>query len=118
MQEMSYLKEPGFSVTSSRVDIAGQTFATHDIGSVQVEDPHRSVFGLLVGALGLVVLFFGAEVFGLCLAVVGSLWALITLNMRKLSLVADGGAVLTLESSDVAMVERVRSAIAKAMAGA
>lgn len=118
MQEMSYLQEPGFSVTSTRVDIAGQTFATRNIGSVQVVDPHRSVIGFLVGASGLVALFLGAELPGLCLAIVGSFWALITFNMRKLSLVADGGAVLTLESSDAEMVERVRSAIAKAMAGA
>jgi hypothetical protein len=118
MQEMSYLQEPGFTVTSSRVDIAGQSFATRHIGSVKVVAPRRSLVGMSVAVVGLVALLLGAEGLGLCLAIGGSLWALISFNVRKLSLVADGGATLTLESSDVAMVERVRSAITKAMAGA
>jgi len=118
MQEMSYLQEPGFTITSSRVDIAGQSFATRHIGSVKVVAPRRSQIGMSVALVGLVALFLGAEGLGLCLAIGGGVWALISFNVRKLRLVADGGAMLTLESSDVAMVERVRSAIAKAMASA
>ena len=118
MQEMSYLQEPGFTVTSSRVDIAGQTFATRNIGSVNVVAPHRSVVGLAVGLVGLLALLVGADVFGLWLLFGGGLWAFINLNVRKLRLVADGGAILTLESSDAAMIERIRSAIARAISGA
>ena len=116
MQELSYLQEPGFSITSSRVDIAGQSFATRSIGSVHVESPHSSRVGALVSLVGLLALLFGAAILGLCLAIVGGVWALATLNLRKLSLVAEGGAELTFVSSDTAMVERVRSAISKAVA--
>ena len=115
MEELSYLQEPGFSVTSSRVDIAGQSFATRNIGSVQVESPHTSMFGALVSVVGLLAVFFGAAVLGLCLAIAGGVWALATLNLRRLSLVANTGAVLTFVSNDAAMVERVRSAISKAV---
>ncbi len=116
MQELSYLQEPGFSVTSSRVDIAGQTFATCNIGSVQVVEPRSSMVGAGVSVVGMLAVFGGAAVFGLCLAIIGGVWALATLNLRKLSLVADSGAELTFVSSDAAMVERVRSAISKAVA--
>ncbi|KNZ31341.1 MAG: hypothetical protein AD742_17370 [Methylibium sp. NZG] len=116
MQELSYLQEPGFSVTSARVDIAGQSFATRNIGSVRVESPHTSLVAALVGLVGLTAVFFGAAVLGLCLAIAGGVWALATLNLRRLSLVAKGGAKLTFVSSDAAMVERVGSAISRAVA--
>ena len=116
MHELSYLQEPGFTITSARVEIAGQTFATDHIDSVEVAAPHLSIAGVLIGLAGLASMFFGVEVLGLCLAVGGSLWVLATFNMRKLSLVGDSGAVLTLQSSDAAMIERVKCAIAKAIA--
>lgn len=116
MQELSYLQEPGFSVTSARVDIAGQSFDTRTIGSVRVESPHTSVLGAVVSVIGLLAVFLGAAVPGLCLAIAGGVWALATLNLRRLSLVAKGGAKLTFVSSDAAMVERVGSAISKAVA--
>ena len=118
MQEMSFLQEPGFTVTSSRVDIAGRTFATRNIGSVNVVAPHRSEVGTLVGVVGLLALLAGADVLGLWLVIGGGLWAFINLNVRKLRVEADGGAILTLESCDAAMIERVRAAIARAMSAA
>ncbi len=120
MEETEFLRDGTTVVTSTQVVIDGQTFAVRNIGSVKVTKPGTPwiaitllvlmVPGLLVGAGGK-----GLET-GLIVAVALGAWIYHKVRTRRLVLVSGGGEVVALTSKDAAAVERLRAAIAKAIA--
>jgi fatty acid desaturase len=83
---------------------------------VKVDAPGVSVVAIVVAVIGLLALLGGAIFFGLFALVIGSLWAYTTARKRQLKLMAGGGEVLAMETSDAQLAEQVRSAIAEAIA--
>jgi hypothetical protein len=115
-EEQVFLRDGSMLVSSSRIEINGQTFATRNVGSVKVDSQGPSVLAILIAIIGAGACAGGSYVFGLCALAVGVIWAYTTMTKRKLKIVAGGGEVLALESTNGALVERLRSAIAEAIA--
>lgn len=115
MQEQVFLKEHGWLVSSARIEIDGQTFAVRNVGSVKVDAAGRPWGAVLLGLLGAAAMttnpFFGVPL----LALAGYLlWQ--NLAERSLVLVTGGGEQVALKSRNAAAVERLRAAIAEAIA--
>lgn len=115
MEEQVFLQANGMLVTSSRIEINGQTFATRNVGSVKVVAPGISILAVFVAIVGAISLANGSVIFGACCAVVGGIWAYTTAVKRKVMIVAGGGEVLALETSDSPLAEKLRSSIAQAI---
>lgn len=120
MTETEYLLGNGLLVTSSRIDINGQTFAVRNVGSVQVRAPGRPLGAALVGLIGVVMLVAasgGPESYTPGAALLGgaAAWAWQKLRRRELVLVTGGGEVTALSSNDARSVEDLRAAIAAAI---
>jgi hypothetical protein len=117
MDEVKFLDEPGVLVTSTRVDIGGQTFATRNIGSVRMSAAgSHPIVGAVLLAGGVVALVVGANAFfGVGIAGLGAwlLWE--AAQKRSLVLVTGGGEVSALKGRK-AHIERVRAAVANAIA--
>ncbi len=122
MDETTYLDAPGATVTSSRIVIGSQTFATRNVGSVAVQEvakPRWPIFAIVIG--GLIALgtqssgFSAATVVGLALAGGGAM-VLFSPTKLRLKLMAGGGEVVALESTDQAAVNTLHQAIVKAIA--
>ena len=115
MDEQEFFKGSGVLVTSARIEIGGQTFATRNVGSVKVTAPGLSKLALVIAIIGAAACAGGSYVFGVSALAVGGIWAFTTMRKRKLLLVAGGGEILALETSDSALVERIRTSIAAAI---
>ncbi|WP_298926266.1 DUF6232 family protein [uncultured Ramlibacter sp.] len=115
MDEKIFFQAPEVLVSSSRVEISGQTFATRNIGSVKVTAPGVSIVAVLMLLVGAAAMAGSATGVGLFFLVVGAIWAYTTWARRELKLVAGGGEVLALKTTDRNHVEKIRSAIAEAI---
>jgi hypothetical protein len=115
MEEKTFMHEGAVLVSSTRIELDGQTFATRNVGSVKVVRPGMSILGALVAVLGVVALASGSIGVGMFLAVVGGVWAYTTWRRCELHLMAGGGEVVALQSSDSTQMERIREAIAQAI---
>lgn len=114
MEEATYLNEGQIVVTSSRIDVRGQTFAVRNIGSVKVEDAGRPWGGILLALLAIGAI--GAEpVLGVPLLALAGYMMFRKMATKRLVLVSGGGEVVALESRDGRFVERARAAIAQAI---
>lgn len=114
MEEQQFLKAGTCLVTSSRIEIDGQTFAVRNIGSVKVTSKNRPWAAILLGLFGIGA-FKTNEIFGSCLLVLAAYVGWKTLAERKLILVSGGGEVVALTSTKGAQVEALRAAIAQAI---
>lgn len=115
MQEQVFLKEAGWLVTSARIEIDGQTFAVRNVGSVKVDTAGRPWAAFVLGVLGAAAMtanpFFGVPM----LLLAGYLfWQ--NVSERSLVLVTGGGEQVALKSRNGAVVERLRAAVADAIA--
>lgn len=121
MEEITYLNEPGVLVTSTRVELAGQTFAVRNIGSVRITRKGVSVLSILTILVGLTMLPVGQHsgagvvIFGLVLVGGGSAWLWQRMTERTLVLVTGGGEVAAYKSRDGRAIEAIRAAIANAI---
>ena len=115
MDEQVFLNDPGLLVTSSRIEIGGQTFATRNVGSVKLTAPGTSRVAVLLAILGVPVAL-SQPIVGVAMVVLCAMWAYGSSRRRELRMVAGGGEVLALSTSDAALAERARSAIASAIA--
>lgn len=116
MSEQEYLRSGSTVVTSSRIEIDGQTFAVRNIGSVKVTRPKRPLGAVLVGLIGLSMLIM-SEVWWVGLLVVGAAaaWGWQQLSVRSLVLVSGGGEVVATTSRNSGAIEALRAAIAQAI---
>jgi hypothetical protein len=115
MEEVEYLKGGSILVTSTRIEIGGQTFAVRNVGSVKVTQPGTP---WIVGGLG--VLFGFAAVNSqqwlmLLFTAGAAAWVWQQIRTRRLVLVSGGGETVALTSTDKVTVEKLRGAIAQAI---
>jgi hypothetical protein len=115
VDEKVFLQNGGITVTSSRIEINGQTFATRNVGSVKVDEPGMSRLAILFMIIGVSAMAGKAWEVGFFFVAVGGVWAYMTLMRRELKLVAGGGEVLALKTSNKVLAEQVRRAIAEAI---
>lgn len=116
MEEVEYLRDGSTIVTSTRIEIDGQTFAVRNVGSVKVKQPNRPWGGILLAlvAVGMIGTQ-DSRPLGFVFLALAAWWAWQTLKRRSLVLVTGGGEVVALKSSDPAAVEKLREAIARAI---
>lgn len=116
MEEVEFLRDGTFLVTSTRIEVDGQTFAVRNVGSVKVSEPNTPYVAMLVliacgiagtsrGGVGYWAVFAGAAA-----------WIWQAMTTQSLVLVTNGGEVVALKSRNRASVMVLRDAIAKAIA--
>ncbi|WP_304305872.1 DUF6232 family protein [Pseudacidovorax intermedius] len=115
-EEQQFLNEGGIVVTSARVEIDGRTYATRNIGSVGVRVPGVSWLACVVVLMGVICLAGGTYGTGILLLAVGGFWVYSSRQRRRLVLMAGGGEVLALQSRNPPQMEKIRAAIASAIA--
>jgi hypothetical protein len=116
MEEIEYLRSGTMLVTSTRVEIEGQTFAVRNIGSVKVERAGTPWIAAILALLCAPLLFVpDARIFGAAVIAGAIAWIVQQLRVRKLVLVSGGGETVALSSKDAAAVEALRNAIAQAI---
>lgn len=115
MEEKVFFQNGKVLVSSSRVEINGQTFATRNIGSVKVTAPGVSILAIALVIVGLLIAINSSAMGGLISMAIGAFWVHDTWSRRELKLVAGGGEVLALKSKNAKLVEQVRAAIADAI---
>lgn len=117
MEEIEYLKRGTLLVTSTRVEIEGQTFAVRNVGSVKITRPGRPWFsGFFAFVLIMAGLVRPADTwFALLLGLGLAAYVVQQLRVKNLVLVSGGGEVVALASKDGAQIEALRSAIAQAI---
>lgn len=123
MEEVTYLESPGASVTSARITIGNQTFATRNVGSVAVETVSKPNWPIYVGLIGAAMTISGATgkdfgasgVMGVAILIGCGAVAFAPTKLR-LKLMAGGGEVVALESTNKTAVNALHQAIVKAIA--
>ena len=115
MEEVEYLKGGSVLVTSTRIEISGQTFAVRNIGSVKVTQPGAPWIVGLIGVVFGLAAIGGQQWFLLLFAAGAAAWVWQQMRTRRLVLVSGGGETVALTSTDKATVEKLRSAIAQAI---
>lgn len=115
-EEQQFMNEGGVVVTSARVEIDGRTYATRNIGSVGVRAPGVSWLACITALIGLICFLDKAYGIGVVLLVIGGLWIYSSRQRRRLVLMAGGGEVLALQSRNPQQMEKIRAAIASAIA--
>lgn len=116
MEEVEYLRQGALLVTSTRIEIAGQTFAVRNVGSVKVDKPGVPWFAALVALVAVVASIGGAGWIGWLVAAACAAWMYQQMRSRSLVLITGGGEVMALKSTNGAQVEALRSAVAQAIA--
>jgi len=116
-EEQEFLRTHAWLVTRSRIEINGQTFATRNVSSVRVEDEGRPWLGIVLGLFGAPLLATEhSRWFGIGLLVVAAYLIVQKIRTRKLILVTGGGEQVALKANDAQAIERLRNAIAQAIA--
>lgn len=118
MEEIEYLRDGNTLVTSTRIEINGQTYAVRNVGSVKVDKAGTPWFAALLALVGASMIVSGGQSLAPGLALLGGAgaWIWQKVRMRTLIIVSGGGETTALKSTKGAHVEAVRSAIAKAIA--
>lgn len=121
MEETEFLRDGTTVVTSTQVVINGQTFAVRNIGSVKVTQPGTPWIAIILLVLFGVSIFTAgdqgtARAMAIIFTAACGAWVYNKVRTRRLVLVSGGGEVVALTSKDAAAVERLRAAIAKAIA--
>jgi hypothetical protein len=116
MEEQTFMDGGGTTVTSSRIVINGKTFATRNVGSVAMskQNPSRGL-PFIVGLIGLACLA-GPWQLGLTMLVVAGVIFWVQRPRYSLMMMAGGGEVLALQSTNGALVQQVHDAVAQAIA--
>jgi hypothetical protein len=125
MEEQVIGQGAGWKVTTTRVDIDGQTFATRNIGSVKVTGDGFPFGGFLLAGVACLVLITvlnaptpqpGLATTCLLLGALGVYMIARKSGTKKLILVTGGGEVVALRSQSASAVEQLRDAVAQAIA--
>ncbi|MBA4341172.1 MAG: hypothetical protein C0423_03345 [Methylibium sp.] len=117
MEEIEYLRDGNTLVTSTRIEINGQTYAVRNVGSVKVETNGKPWFAVLLALVGAMMAAGGDPTLvpGLLLLAGSGAWIWQKVRMRTLIIVSGGGETTALKSTNSGQVEAVRAAIAKAI---
>lgn len=116
-EEQEFLRTQAWLVTRSRIEIDGQTFATRNVSSVRVEDEGRPWLGVFLGLIGAsLAASQHSRWFGIGLLALAAYLVVQKIRTRKLILVTGGGEQVALKATDGQAIERLRNAIASAIA--
>lgn len=118
MEETTYLRDKTVLVTSTRIEIDGQTFAVRNVGSVKVTQPGRPWLAVLVAFVGIAMAIGGTEggrVGGILVLGAAGFWIVQQVRTRRLVLVSGGGEQVALKSTNGARIEQIRAAVAQAI---
>ena len=116
MEERVFFEGDGSSVTSTKIVINGNTYATRNVGSVRIETkPASRGLGIVLALVGLFALFSTAPVFGLMMLAAGVIIAMVAKSRAKLLLMAGGGESVAIESPNVKFVNNLHAAIVEAI---
>lgn len=116
MNEQVFFEADGYRVSSTRIDLAGQTFATRNVGSVRLDAPGVGRLPVMLGIVGGAVALRADAATGVLLMAVAAFWIWRAARIRHLRLMAGGGEVLALATHDSQLAEQLRQAIASAIA--
>lgn len=115
MEEVEYLRAGTTLVTSTRIEIDGQTFAVRNVGSVKVDRPGKPWVASFMCLVFVVSAVQSGQWFFWLLVAAAGYWIWQQINTRSLVLVTGGGEVVALKSTKTGPVEQLREAIAKAI---
>lgn len=116
MDERVFYEGGGASVTSTKIVINGNTYATRNVGSVRVAvNPAARGVGIVLAVIGVFALFSTAPMFGLVMMAIGAVVAMVAKARATLLLMAGGGESVAIESSDVGVVNALHGAIVEAI---
>lgn len=117
MEEKTYLQDANVSVTSSRIAIGKQTFATRNVGSVRMEKTASPKWPYVVLVFGLLMMVGPSQrELGGIIAMVAAFAVWANRGKHQLVLVAGGGEVRAFESRREADVQMLHDAIVEAIA--
>jgi hypothetical protein len=116
-QPQQFLSEDDVRVTSSLIQIGGQTFSTPNITSVRLKEPSRAAAIVLAVIFGILAIVAGANGLNpLCVLVPIGLAVLLLFRQKsELYLVTAGGEVKAMSTTDRAKCQRIHHAIVQAM---
>ena len=122
MEETTYLNAPAATVTSTRITIGNQTFATRNVGSVAVEEVAKPKWPIPIGIVGAAMAvsalsgrFSTVTIIGMVM-IGGAAMALFSPKKLRLKLNAGGGEIMALETTDRGAIEALHRAIVNAIA--
>lgn len=115
MEEKVFLNEPYASVSSSKIVIAGATYATRNVGSVRIERVGRPAWPFIVLAAAVFPLASKAYDWALIIALVGGVMAYAKGPKARLHLMAGGGELLAIEDANIPMVQTIHQAVVEAI---
>ena len=117
MEETTYLRDKTVLVTSTRIELNGQTYAVRNVGSVKVTQPGTPWLAGFVAIVGIAMLAGGSDTRWVGVLVLGGagVWIYQQVRMRRLVIVSGGGETVALKSTNGAMIEKIRSAVAQAI---
>lgn len=116
MEEQQYFSQGNMLVSSTRIELDGQTFAVRNVGSVKVTKPGRPWIAFIVALMAIGILIGDAKNYwGYLILIAAVAWIWQQLNTRRLVLVTGGGEVVAYKSTNSALVESLRAAIANAI---
>lgn len=115
MDEVTFFNDKGTLVTSTRVEVAGQTFAVRNISSVKLVAGRvhlGHLLGFMIGGACLLAQNWGWA--AVVIFATGA-WAYGNVRERALVLVTNAGEVKALVRRDPPFMEQVREAVGKAI---
>ena len=114
MDERVFFEGAGSCVTSSKIVIDGNTYATRNVGSVRMVEVDKPFWPWIVFAFGM-FMCMGSMVIGLCIVALGVGLIYAMKEGVKLLLMAGGGESVAIESTNVAHVKQLHAAIVEAI---
>lgn len=116
MDEQVFFDAGGYRVSSTRIDLDGQTFATRNVGGVRLDAPGVGRLPVMLAIVGAFVAVGADRATGLLLLGVALVWIWRASRIRQLRLMAGGGEVIALSTRDPQLAEQLRQAISSAIA--
>jgi hypothetical protein len=115
MEEQEYLRQGNLLVTSTRIEIAGQTFAVRNIGSVKITKPGTPWIAALICVGSALGWLMNRESAMLLVTAAAAFWVWQQVATRRLVLVSGGGETVALKTTQKTTVEKLHAAITQAI---
>lgn len=115
MEEQVFMNDGSVSITSSRVVIDGQTFATRNIGSVSVKDRDIGIAPLFLAAVGIACGANGYAIWAFLWIAAATYLIWQRVSEKTLVIVAGGGETVAMKTNDSARAMKVHDAVIQAI---
>ena len=115
MDEHVYFREGEIAITSTRVQIEGQTFATRNIGSVRMVGGSLSIGGLFFLAIGAAMMGTESTAAGVIIGAAAAAWLWQRWVRREIYIASNSGEIKALRTNDSKLAQRVHDALQTAI---